>query len=107
LCATVDRTREVLGGLPLLTKALGARGEHIEQSILLEVAAARNLSCGMEGGNAAHSLEAADAGMTRPWSTTSGSAARVCLTASSPRSPHHAEVGFAIEQCVQPARTAQ
>jgi len=42
-------------------------------------------------------------GMTRSMSTTSGFRARVCLTASS-RSPprHHAEVGFAIEQCVQP-----
>src|SRR6266446_3396180 len=105
VCHGADRAREVLGRAPLAHEAFGARRERIEQSILLEVAAEHeNLRAGMEGGDAAHGLQAPDARHDEVHEYDVRLQGPGLLDRFFPgrRLADHTQVGLAIEQGVQP-----
>ena len=99
-----DRARQVLSRAPLIHEAAGARPEHVQQLILLEVGAEHeNPRAGVEGGDAAHGLETPDARHDEIDEHDVRLQGPGLLDRLFPRCrfAHHTQVGLAIEQRVQ------
>src|SRR6266851_5793330 len=99
-----DRLREVLSRAPLVHEAAGARREHVQQPILLEIAAEHeNLRAVVEGSDAAHGLETPDARHDEVHQHDVRLQGPGLLNRLLPgrRLAHHTQVGLAIEQRVQ------